>query len=270
MEVPAGEFLYGEDKERRHTDGFRIARYPITNAQYQAFIAAGGYKEKSWWQGLGPPPKTPEDPRWSQPNRPRKSVTWFEAMAFCAWLTERLVNPLGRPIRLPTEFEWERAARGVDGREYPWGDGYRVGYANIDEREDKTGATYLKQTSAVGLYPQGASPEGVLDLAGNVWEWCMNGFQHPERRQPAGTGPRVMRGGSCILDRRVALEAFRDDLVPGLCFFLGFRVLCGPHQAAGVAHPPAHRGTRPAQAICNKPAPLASTPRPPRRRVYWT
>jgi hypothetical protein len=230
VEIPAGDFLYGDflyrvAKARGHTDAFRIARYPITNAQYQAFIAAGGYQDQRWWQGLAQHPEGPEAPGWSQLNRPRERVSWYEAMAYCAWLSHQLALA----VRLPTELEWERAAGGIDGREYPWGDGYRVGHANIDEQEDKTGPTYLKQTSAVGIYPQGASPEGVLDLAGNVWEWCLNEHEQPERVQPGGIRALALRGGSWGYGRRFARAAGRTVSLPDSRLGnFGFRVVCGP------------------------------------------
>ena len=147
-------------------------------------------------------------------------------MAYCAWLSDAL----GLAIRLPTEWEWERAARGTDGREYPWGDGYRVGYANIDEKNSGAGPTYLQQTTAVGVYPQGASPEGVLDLSGNVWEWCLNESKDPERIQPGGTGSRVVRGGSWGGSRHHARAACRSGDGPlNRGGNLGLRVLCVSH-----------------------------------------
>jgi len=220
VEVPAGAFLYGYNKERRESDAFRIGRCPITNSQYQAFIAAGGYREVRWWAGLE---KSSENPRWTQPNRPRERVSWYEAMAYCAWLGDAL----GLEIRLPTEWEWERAARWTDGRQYPWGNGYRAGYANINEPYDKAGPYYLRQTTGAGIYPQGASREGVLDLAGNVWEWCLNEYQDPQRIQPGGTGWRVLRGGSWGIGRAAAHTAYREGRGPGYRFDgLGFRLLC--------------------------------------------
>lgn len=109
-------------------------------------------------------------------------------MAFCAWLSHRL----GRDIRLPTEWQWERAARGADGRAYPWGSQYLAGSANINEKTDNDAKThYLDRTSAVGVYPRGVSPEGVMDLSGNVWEGCLNEYRNPERLGPEGTVSRA-------------------------------------------------------------------------------
>ena len=224
VEIPGGEFLYGENRAQRYLDAFWMARYPITNAQYQAFIDAGGYREERWWQVLAERIEAPYEPRRSQPNRPRERVSWYEAMAFCAWLSERL----GTTIRLPTEQQWEKAARGSDGREYPWGDGYHSGYANINETWDKVGEHNVGQTTAVGLYPQGRSPYGILDLAGNVWEWCLNKYEKPDDTSPGGKDQRVLRGGSWGYYRDNARASYRYYRY-GPDFRsndIGFRVCC--------------------------------------------
>jgi formylglycine-generating enzyme required for sulfatase activity len=224
VEISAGTFLYGE-KPKQHDlpTLIHMARYPITNAQYQAFIDAGGYRDKRWWEGLAESFESPEEPRWTEPNRPRERVSWYEAMAFCRWLSGRL----GYEIRLPTEWEWEKAARSTDGHEYPWGEGYRPGFANVNETATKAGPTYLKQTTAVGLYPQGASPYGVEDLAGNVWEWCLNEHHKPERIEPGGDEARVLRGGSWNYDPEYARAPNRVGIHPGFRNYdIGFRVVC--------------------------------------------
>lgn len=144
-------------------------------------------------------------------------------MAFCAWLSHKT----GLAVRLPTEWEWERAARGSDGRAYPWGSDYEQGMANIVETYDDGGRHYLARTSAVGIYPLGAAPNGVLDLAGDVWEWCMNEFSQPERVEAGGGESRVVRGASW----RDFPASARADLRYGLHpdsrdVGFGFRVLC--------------------------------------------
>jgi hypothetical protein len=187
VEIAGGKFIY-QDGERRKIEAFSIARYPVTNVQFEAFVnAADGYSEERWWKGMDDPNRNRQDARWGESNHPRETVNWYEAVAFCAWLSHRL----GCEVRLPTEWEWERAARGTDGRVYPWGKEYRSGHANVWDDEHP-----LRRTSAVGIYPEAASPEGAFDMSGNVWEWCLNEYEKPERIQLSGTESRVLRGGS--------------------------------------------------------------------------
>jgi formylglycine-generating enzyme required for sulfatase activity len=225
VEIPAGEFIYGEGKEQEKIflDTYYIGRYPVTNAQFQAFIDAGGYQVEDWWQGIRL--MSPEEPSWREANRPRETISWFEAIAFCRWLS----HEQGVEIRLPTEQEWEKAARGTDGREYPWGNGYRAGAANVVEKESETGRSGgFGHTCAVGLYPQGASPYGVFDMTGNVFQWCMNKADSQASVEvDASQVARAWRGG--------ALDAASDFVRPALRLANppddqdrsgGFRVLC--------------------------------------------
>ncbi|MBK7677740.1 MAG: SUMF1/EgtB/PvdO family nonheme iron enzyme [Candidatus Accumulibacter sp.] len=221
--IPGGEFIY-QDGERRSLASFRMARYPVTNAQFQAFVDAGGYgnakrgpwqkvravgQTDEWWQDLKRP--EPQPSRWPQANRPRTNIDWYEAVAYCRWLSAQL----GHEVRLPTEEEWERAARGVEGREYPWGKAYESGRANIDETFGNTGQWYLEQPTAVGVYPHGASSEGVLDLSGNVWEWCLNKYDRPDQIQADTSGDtRVLRGGSWRDDADGARGSLRYRYYP--------------------------------------------------------
>jgi len=228
-EIPAGDFLYGEDQEKHWLPTYRIARYPVTNAQFQAFLDDQGYETDGWWQDLAQRPK-PAPGRWPGPNLPRETVSWFEAVAFCRWLEARLRErgrlPDGMSLRLPTEAEWEKAARGVDGRAYPWGAAYTPGWANINETADKSGPHYLRQTSAVGIYPPGASPYGLLDMAGNVWEWCLDERDAPERQGQKGSAERVVRGGAWNVDLDLARCAVCVWFRPGFRVSnLGFRVV---------------------------------------------
>ena len=242
VEIPSGPFIY-QDGESRELPTFWIARYPVTNAQFQAFIDDGGYGKRTglgarigktlglraggepeWWRGLKRP--EPERPRWEQPNRPRTNVDWYEAVAFTRWLNARLGLPEGG-IRLPTELEWEKAARGEEGFIYPWGNEYRSGLANVDERSPSQGQWYLGQTIAVGLYPEGRSPYRAEDLAGNVWEWCLNKYEDLEAVAPDTSGAsRALRGGSWLGGPDDARADDRVSLHPGLrAGSWGFRLL---------------------------------------------
>ncbi|MEW8411374.1 MAG: SUMF1/EgtB/PvdO family nonheme iron enzyme [Candidatus Thiodiazotropha sp.] len=216
VKIPEGEFIYGEGEEQQtiYLEGFRISRYLITNVQYQSFIDAGGYKEERWWRDLKRP--EPEKPRWGQSNRPRTDVNWYEAVAFSRWLAAQLKQS----IRLPTEQEWEKAVRGTDGRVYPWGDEHINGYAN-------TKISGLEETSAVGIFPQDKSSYGVMDLAGNVVEWCLNKFNHPEEIEPDTSGDGRALRGDCWLDltddARTGDRGWYDPVIR--YYFRGFRVV---------------------------------------------
>ncbi len=169
---------------------YALSRYPVTHRQFQAFIDAGSYADDRWWQGLADHPEAATPAKWPDANAPRERVSWFEAMAYCRWLSDALGLP---GITLPTEKQWERAAAGLSGAEYPWGDGYRQGCANINETWDKLpGAVNVGRTTAVGLYPH-AGRDSIEDLSGNVWEWCVDA--HDPAEDPT-TASRVVRGGS--------------------------------------------------------------------------
>ena len=230
VEIPAGEFVYGEPGRKLRLDAFEIARYPVTNAQFDLFVADGGYESEEWWEWPEHRP-TPARPRWRFPNHPRETVSWYEAMAFCKWLDARLRErgrlEDGRTIRLPLEQEWEKAARGSDGRKFPWGGEYEAGRANIDEVTFGTGPYYLKQTSAVGIYPGGASPFQLLDMAGNVWEWTRTDYATGGPAAPESSVLRVLRGGSWFDVEVNARAAYRLNDTPGYRIVdLGFRVVC--------------------------------------------
>ncbi len=248
ISIPAGKFKMGGREERQEGREFlcglikqpyKISRFPITVAQYQAFVEDKGYEQERFWnwsaaasqwrQSLKTPGPENYGPDFQVPNHPRVGVSWFEAVAFCRWLGEKLK----RDIRLPSEAEWERAARGIRGRAYPWGD-----KTNLAQRcnMDKTG---IGHTSAVGLFPSGDTPcepenkKGVADLAGNVWEWCRTKWVKDYRNYEQKVNDeledldyRVLRGGSFFLGRDVLRCAFRNLNVPGYRGFnFGFRVV---------------------------------------------
>lgn len=194
-----GPFVYqrGTDGERTlRVRTFQMARYLITHGQFQAFIDAGGYDDPRWWQGLARRIKAPETARWREPSAPRETVSWYEALAYCRWLAAST----GLPVTLPTEVQWERAAAGSKALGHPWSRDanrdFRSGSANCDEAYSKQGPHCLGRTSVVGLYPDGRSEEGVLDLTGNVWEWCLNDFDVLDKTDVSRDARRAVRGGA--------------------------------------------------------------------------
>jgi hypothetical protein len=225
IEIPGGPFIYQQD-ERRELPTFWIAKYPVTNAQYQCFIDDGGYDDPRWWTDLER--SEPEPSQWPQGNRPRTNVNWYECVAFCRWLNACLGLSQDR-IRLPTEVEWERAARGPSGREYPWGTGYRSGMANVDETRSNRGKWALRQTTAAGVYPHAETPEGIADVAGNVWEWCQNHHDDPKSvDSKPNRAARALRGGSWNDLEDVAAGAYRNtNRLLKRDHYRGFRLCSG-------------------------------------------
>lgn len=226
-EVPAGEFTmgsnnsaYGGYPERKVTlPTFSIAKYPITYWQYQQFVddTKSGFNNAQWWEGLHSDGLTqqqsgPGDQRFKFNNHPRENVSWYDAMAYCRWLSAQLPGN----VTLPTEEQWEKAARGIDGREYPWGNGYREGYANIDEKFGMGGPNSLETTTAVGIYPQGESPYHVLDLSGNVMEWTLSAIDSRENDNLSSNARRVLRGGAWSQPADYVRAMFRHDSDPNL------------------------------------------------------
>ena len=260
MEIPKvdpqthkSEWTY-QNKKHEPLGTFWIARYPVTHAQYHAFLEAkDGFANPEWWHDLTAPEedrKRPGEQRFPYWNHPAECVSWYDAIAFCRWLTAKaktqvevkaegwekllpseLARGQGWKITLPTEWQWEKAARGHDGREFPWGKEYVSGNANIDETygSSKVGLHYLQKTSAVGMYPYEKpeeSPYGVADLSGNVWEWCLNEYEQPNNTSEGGSETRVLRGGSWYEHVGVAAASFRDRDDPfDRGIFIGFRVV---------------------------------------------
>ena len=205
-----------------YVEPFRIAKYPVTYRQYRAFLEAeDGYHNPEWWHGLwvDRPPEKPGRQFQRYDNHPAENLAWVEAVPFCRWLSARL----GYEVRLPTEWEWQQAATGGNpANVYPWGPEWDGNCANTYESE-------LSHTTAVGLYPQGASPVGALDMIGNVWEFCLNEYDKPQKNVVlAGKARRVERGGSWGSFQDHASAAYR-----GFFFepayrdsYVGFRVAC--------------------------------------------
>jgi hypothetical protein len=227
VQMPAGAFIY-QDSEKLTLPTFHIARYPITYKQFQAFLdMPDGFNHDAWWQGLTKKYQKQEmrEQYFKYWNHPRETVSWYQAVAYCRWLSAKL----GYEVRLPTEQEWEKAARGTDGREYPWGNEYIPGYANINETDQTnlTGYYYIRQTTDVGMYLQGASPYGVLDISGNIWEWSLNEYENPENIEISSNAPRVLRGGSWSNSGNYARCVSRYKYYPYSKYLnIGFRIVC--------------------------------------------
>ncbi len=218
IEIPGGEFKYSEQGESTYVMAYCIGRYPVTNAQYARFLAENPSH---------PVPRLDED--WARPynwnlhrrtypqgkaNHPVVLVSWKDALAYCEWAG----------VRLPTEEEWEKAARGEDGRAYPWGDVFDPIWANVR----KSG---IGSTTPVGVYPEGASPYGLLDCAGNVWEWTSSqaGAGSSDGSQSHPEGQVIIRGGSWNFRAEDARCFARDHSQPGnRSNRIGFRVATGP------------------------------------------
>ncbi|MCG3208374.1 MAG: Hercynine oxygenase [Anaerolineae bacterium] len=304
-DVPAGPFKMGSDKKvdneafddelPQHAvdlPAFNISRYPVTNAQYDAFVRSGGYGEQRYWPqaeaagfwregqvkdviyyfddkdklqkeergwrsgpvNFGPP--------YTSANHPAVGVSWYEALAFCHWLTEQLANsefaPESLPVEqrrvwidlqseiknqkskigLPSEAEWEKAARGIAGQIFPWGDAADPERANYKD-------TGIDATSAVGCFPHGKSRYGCEEMSGNVWEWTRSlwgtdrynvEFTYPYNKQAgredlsAGTDVlRIVRGGSFFDYAQLVRCAVRYRNYPdNWNWSLGFRVVVSP------------------------------------------
>lgn len=205
--IPEGEFLLGPNRRSIYLDSFYMDATPVTNRQFKLFMDVTGYKPSdssakrflSHWEGLQCPTK------WLE--HPVVFVSWFDARAYAAWAG----------LHLPTEAQWEKAARGEKGRKYPWG------------REDPTPSRAhfgrkKHTTVAVRSHPKGVSPYGIHDMAGNVWEWCedvdvpsfySDGPTHNPRNVLRGEHPKyVLRGGSWMYDARSLKTTKRTSYEP--------------------------------------------------------
>lgn len=227
VEIPGGKVTLEETKGEFKVAPFRIARYPVTNSQFQAFVeAADGYCNPAWWEDTEQS-ESPDPPRWSDANCPRETVSWYEAVAYCRWLTQKFrtagLLAMGKGIRLPTEREWQQAATGGDpGNDYPWGKEW-------DPLRFNSAESRLDRTTAVGMYPHGTWPGGPLDMTGNVWEWCLSKYNDPKDsgavQVDKSGGLRVIRGGSWFITPGFVRSAGRSRYFPGERYSnLGFRL----------------------------------------------
>ncbi len=233
VKVPAGPFLMGSSSADQHAESdekpqhtlslpdYWIGKTPITNAQFRPFVEGDGYTNQAYWTAAGwqwregeklVKPLYWDDAKWNGADYPVIGVSWFEAVAYCRWLSAQT----GITFCLPSEAEWEKAARGADGRIYPWGNPWETGRCNSEEAN-------IQGTTPVGQYPSGASPYGALDMAGNVWEWCATKWGKPYPHQVEDEWQavyveadqnRVLRGGSWYVDRTFVRGASRLNLNP--------------------------------------------------------
>ncbi len=232
--VPAGSFRIGGEVHPNsrpehgcRVEAYRIGAYPVTNSAYQRFATATG---RVW--------RSADATRPELANAPAVDLTWHDAMAYCAWLTSewRVAGRIDTDeiVRLPTEPEWEVAARGSRGSHYPWGEEWATRHANGEE-------TGFNEVCSVGLFPEGVSPFGCMDMAGQVWEWTTTlwgkdmrtpSFAYPYRndgREDLDAGPsvrRVLRGGCFSSNRMKANGIYRGSLEPdGFWRGNGFRIV---------------------------------------------
>lgn len=224
--VPNGEISLSYETKRitYHVYTFKMSQYPITNSQFQMFIdASDGYCDSKWWDFSHEAcmwrkyNKVPMSPAEGYGDHPRVNVCWYEAMAFCRWLSHKT----GMNIALPTEPQWKRAAQGDDTRLYPWGNRFDSLLCNT--RDSK-----IKRTTDVRRYAKGASPYGVMDMAGNVWEWCRNMPYGPTTNylDLAGDHERVARGGSYSSQRMMVRNNHHMIFAPDSHWnTVGFRVV---------------------------------------------
>lgn len=247
-EVPGGTIEQADERGLVIIHPFYIAKYPTTYVQFQAFLYdSDGYEQDRWWQGLekiGLDQKgrevnystEPGNRRFEFDNHPRENVSWYEAVAFCRWLTAKLPlnaqpDPLPKPpheqsgtlrwdIRLPTEHEWQQAATGGNAtNKYPWGAHWDSSCANTEN-------SGLRRTTAVGLYPHGTAPCGALDMAGNVWEWCLNTYYPLVDAIVDNNYSRGIRGGSWKFLQESAQTSYRTGFSPEVrSDDIGFRVV---------------------------------------------
>jgi len=242
VKIPAGEFLMGspsregrENERPQHTlylPDYYIARTPVTNARFARFIEDGGYRRQEFWTEAGwwikeekdwTWPRYWQDNQWNQPDQPVVGVSWYEALAYARWAGGLL----------PGEAEWEKAARGTDGRLYPWGnDPPDSSRCNFNNKEKKT-------TPVTRYSPRGDSPYGCADMAGNIWEWTRSSFQsYPYdpadgRENLEARGHRVLRGGSFDAGEKIVRCAFRNWHDPEDWYRdFGFRLVIAPGLAS--------------------------------------
>ena len=216
--IPAGDFIMGSDEfgpeqpvRTLSLPDYYIDKYPVTNADYKRYMRATRAFAPRHWKGIEIPP--------GLENHPVHRISWYEAVAYCEWAGKHL----------PTEAEWEKAARGTDGRRWPWGNEFDERNALVWDRGE------FLDTTPVDAHPGGASPYGVCEMAGQVEEWCADWYEaYPGATYQCGAYGgkfKALRGGSSFFTQNHARCAYRcftrpeDSGMDGLvgCGFRGVR-----------------------------------------------
>lgn len=218
VNIPGGDFFMGTDEANRthnqqrqrrvYVKKFYLTTHEVTNREYEQFILAGGYNKEPLWSSKGWRfikknrivfPAAWNVPGFRQPNSPVVGVSWYEAQAYARWAKKRL----------PTELEWEKAARGTDGRRYPWGNSLKsdVGYRAFS------------WPYSVGSFPANVSPYGIYDMAGNVWEWVADWYgnettSNDKMQRATQSRRKILRGGGWGSNRRQLQVTYRRSELP--------------------------------------------------------
>lgn len=205
-----------------HVGAFAISKYPVTNEQFRAFVdAPDGYHQAQWWKfsndayqwHIEHPQPLPA--RFPSNNYPCHNVCWYEAVAFCRWLSHQT----DRAISLPSEQEWQRAAQGDDMRDYPWGNEFDTSKCNTKESQ-------LRVLVPSTHYTENISPFGVCDMFGNTWEWCINGYKKRSQGNAEDVIHRAVRGGSFMTPEKRSPITRSHFLAPTYRFTsIGFRLV---------------------------------------------
>lgn len=209
VEIPAGTvtmigdgkgYLQNRAELSIYVDSFYITKHPITNRQYAPYVKASRQRPPYWRDG-----------KFNHPNQPVVGVSWFNVIDYSAWLSTKLAFEVVPPI----DYQWQRSAQGDTDYKYPWGNRWHQAFANTSER--------IGHTTAVNQFPEGASPYGVLDLAGNIWEWCYIDSHLLDEDSVASS---VLCGGSYLNYEMFATVNSRNIRLPNMAYNdVGFRLV---------------------------------------------
>lgn len=186
IKINSSYFSYGknQNEQKIFEPSFFISQFLITVEQFQEFINDGGYNNKQWWLDMDM--QTPAVQRSNKSEHPRSNLNWYECIAYCRWLS----NKLGYEITLPTEHQWEKVIKGESNNLFPWGNKFIPGYACIDNKQG---------ICSVGIHKKDKTSSGVYDMVGNVMEWCLNKYESPSCTIiDKSNDARVLRGFSWL------------------------------------------------------------------------